>query len=200
MKEKFVNSLTNFVIKNKDVDDIKLKTIRYGLEGLYLSTTKFIVILGLAILTHTIKEYFLLLLFYLTIRKYSFGLHANSSLGCWLTTVPIYIGGSLIIKYFDIPFEFKLVIWGISFISFVFWAPADTPKRPLIRAKQRKIQKFKTCIISVIYLIILLFIKNSMITDTITISLIIQSIMINPLTYKITNTNFNSYKLYPNKV
>lgn len=200
MKEKFVNSLTNFVIKNKSVDDIKLKTLRYGLEGLYLSTTKFIVILALAVITNTIKEYLLLLLFYLTIRKYSFGLHANSSLGCWLTTIPIYIGGSLIIKYLDFPLYVTLVIWIIAFTSFVLWAPADTPKRPLIREKQRKAQKVKTCVISIVYLLVLLFVKNNTITDVVTFSLIIQTIMINPLTYKLTNTNFNSYKLYPNKV
>lgn len=200
MKEKFVNSLTNFVIKNKECDEIKIKTIRYGLEGLYLSITKFIVITFLALLTNTLIEYFLLLIFYLMIRKYSFGLHANSSVGCWLTTVPIYIGGALIIKYLDFNLYFRFAIWLTAFISFILWAPADTPKRPLIRQKQRKAQKFKTCFISVIYLVLMLFVKNNTITDALTLSLIIQAIMINPLSYKITKTQYNSYKLYPNKV
>ncbi|MBQ6687403.1 MAG: accessory gene regulator B family protein [Bacilli bacterium] len=200
MKEKFVNGLTNFITKNKDCDELKIKTIRYGLEGLYLSVTKFIVIFIIVIICNTLIEYLLLLVFYLLIRKYSFGLHATSSLACWLTTLPIYVGGSLIIKYCIFNHYIPYVVWLFAFISFVLWAPADTPKRPLIRKKQRKVQKLKTCIICFIYLIILIFSNNSTLNNAIIISLIVQAVMINPLIYKLTRTRFNNYQYYPNKV
>lgn len=200
MKEKFVNGLTNFVIKNKNCDEAKIKTIKYGLEGLYLSLTKFIVTFMFVLFTDTVTEFLYLLLFYLMIRKYSFGLHANTSLMCWLTTLPIYVGGSLIIKYCIFNQYISYMIWLIAFISFVFWAPADTPKRPLIRKKQRKIQKIKTCVISIVYLFIIMFIKNQAILNAVILSLVIQTIMINPYIYKITKTQFNNYQFYPNKV
>lgn len=200
MKEKFVNGLTNFITKNKECDELKIKTIRYGLEGLYLSTTKFIVIFILVIFCKTLIEYLLLLFFYLLIRKYSFGLHATSALACWLTTLPIYIGGSLVIKYCSVDNYIHYAIWLIAFISFIIWAPADTPKRPLIRKKQRKLQKIKTCVICLGYLAILIFVNNTKVINAVSISLIVQTIMINPLIYKLTKTKFNNYKDYPNKV
>ncbi len=200
MKEKFVNNLTNFVIKNKDCDEIKIKSIRYGLEVLYLSITKMLVLIVLVLFTKSFWEFICILIFYQLIRKFSFGLHASSSLICWIITLPIYVGGSLLIKYYDFNTFTIFIVWGIAFMSFVLWAPADTPKRPLVRSRQRKVQKLKTCIICIIYLFIILFSKKSIIIDAITLSLIIQSIMINPLIYKLTKTQFNNYRFYPNKV
>lgn len=200
VKEKFVNNLTNFVIKNKECDELKIKTIRYGLEGLYLSLTKIFVVIILVILTNSFWEFLSLFIFYQLIRKYSFGLHATSSLACWMTTIPIYVGGSLIIKYLEFNIWLCYIICLLALVSFMLWAPADTPKRPLIRAKQRKEQKFKTCLITILYFITIFFVKNKMIVDAITLSLIIQMIMVNPIIYKITNTQFNNYKLYPSKV
>jgi len=200
MKEKFVNALTNFVIKNKNVDDLKIKTIRYGLESLYLSFTKLFVVFLLALITDCLIEFLLLLFFYQLIRKFSFGLHANTTLACWMTTIPIYVGGSLIIKYIFLNYYIIFTIWILAFFSFLLWAPADTPKRPLIRKNQRKTQKLKTCCICVFYLLLLLIFKNTSVINAITLSLFIQMIMVNPLVYKITNTRFNNYKIYPNKV
>jgi len=200
MRKKFVDSLTNFIIKNKDCDEIKIKTIRYGLEGLYSSITKLGTVTILVILTKSFFEFLCLFVAYLMLRKYSFGLHASKSSICWLVTIPIYVGGSLIIKHFDFNIYVSLIVWALAFISFILWAPADTPKRPLLRAKLRKQQKIKTCIICIIYLAIIILVHNKTVINAVTLALIIQSIMINPLIYKITNTQFNNYKLYPNKV
>ena len=115
MKKKFVDNLTNFVIKNKHCDERQIKIIRYGLEGLYMSITKFIVVIILVILLDSLKEFLLLFISYVFIRRYSFGLHANSSIVCWLITVPIYIGGSLIIKFYEIPIFISYIICSISY-------------------------------------------------------------------------------------
>lgn len=200
MKEKVVNNLFNFILKNKNLNDTETKKIKYGLDGLYSLITKLIAVFILCIFTNTLYEYILLLFFYALIRTYSFGLHASSSLICWIYTITIYVGGSLIIKYIHVNEITLLIIWLLSFISFVMWAPADTPKRPLIRANQRKKQKIKTCAIAIMYLIFLIFIKVTIIQNSIALSLLVQAIMINPLTYKITNTTFNNYKNYPIKV
>lgn len=200
MKEKIVNSVTNFITKNKNCDDRQIKIIKYGLSGMYSLITKLAVVVVLVILTDTFIEFLTLLIAYILLRSFSFGLHASSSLLCWIVTIPIYVGGSLLVKFFLIPIYISYIIWIFAFVSFILWAPADTPKRPLIRAKQRKIQKIKTCIIAIIYLIILILVDNQVIINSITYALLIQTIMINPAVYWITKTPFNNYKFYPNKV
>lgn len=200
MKEKFVNGLTNFVIKNKNCDEKKINIIRYGIEVLYLSITKMLVIITIVLMLNTFYEFLLLLIFYLVIRRYSFGLHASKSIICWVVTLPVYVGGSLLIKYCNFNLYIAYILWAVAFISFLLWAPADTPKRPLIRKKQRKKQKIKTCLICIIYLLIIIFIKNQYILNAVILSLIIQIFMINPFIYRITKTRFNNYLYYPNKV
>jgi len=200
MKMKVIDYFTNLIIKHKECNEVEIKTIRYGLETIYILVTKMIVILITVIFLKSVKEFLLLLISYSLIRKYSFGLHASKSWICWCTTLPIYIGGSLIIKYAPHNIYVSYLIWTVALISFALWAPADTPKRPLIREKQRKQQKIKTCITCIILIILMIVLKNDTVTKAFTLGLFIQSIVINPLTYKITNTPFNNYKFYPNKV
>lgn len=195
MKNKFINGLTNFIAKHKECSDRDIKIIKYGLEGVYNNITKIFFALVIVLIFNCTIEFLCLLFFYFLIRKYSFGIHANSSLVCWLTTIPIYCGGSLIIKYFNINIYILFIIWLLSFISFVLWAPADTPKRPLIHEKTRKKQKIKTCVICVLYFFIIIFLNINILNDAIGIAIFVQSIVINPITYKLTNTPFNNYKL-----
>ena len=54
MKQKFVNSSINFITKYQECDDLKLKRLKYGLEGIYSLVVKLTVVLIIAILTKTI--------------------------------------------------------------------------------------------------------------------------------------------------
>lgn len=196
MKKKVVNKLLNIITNNKECSEKDIKVYSYGLEGLYNLFTKTFVILIITLLLNTAKEFGLILLFYALLRTYSFGIHADSSLMCWISTLTIYVFGSLLVKEIIIVKEVALIIWTFAFISFLLWAPADTPKRPLIREKQRKKLKVKVCIITVIYLLLILFINSNTLINAISFSLLVQMICVNPITYKLTNTQFNNYKYY----
>lgn len=196
MKEKFINSSLSFIMKYQECDDLKIKRLKYGLEGIYNLVLKLIIVLIIACLTQTIKETTLLILFYAGIRTFSYGMHAKSSLACWITTILIYNGLPFLIANTIIPAYLGYTILGISFIFMLLWAPADTPKKPLIREKQRLKCKIMSLIVIIIYTIIFSFNKTTIINNSIIYALIIQIIFINPLTYKITNTKFNNYKYY----
>lgn len=196
MKEKFINSSLSFIMKYQECDDLKIKRLKYGLEGIYNLVLKLIIVLIIACLTQTIKETTLLILFYAGIRTFSYGMHAKSNLACWITTILIYNGLPFLIANTIIPAYLGYTILGISFIFMLLWAPADTPKKPLIREKQRLKCKIMSLIVIIIYTIIFSFNKTTIINNSIIYALIIQIIFINPLTYKITNTKFNNYKYY----
>lgn len=196
MKEKFVNSSISFISKYQECDDLKLKRLKYGLEGIYSLIVKTVAILIIACLTKTLKETALLMLFYAGIRTFSYGMHAKSNLACWITTLIIYNGLPILIKYLEISDVFGYIILGIALISIILWAPADTPKKPLIRRKQRIRCKAQSIIIILIYSTIYIFCNINLIKKSIVFALIIQIIFINPLTYKITKTKFNNYKYY----
>lgn len=196
MKHLVINKLLNIIINNKECSEKNIKIYKYGLEGLYNLITKTIVVLIITLLLNSAKEFGLILLFYALLRTFGFGIHSESSLGCWISTLSIYVFGSILIKEIFIIKEISIIIWLIAFLSFILWAPADTPKRPLIREKQRKKQKLKVCLISLFYLILIIFVKNNIVINAITYALLIEMICVNPLTYKIFGIRFNNYKYY----
>lgn len=199
MKEKFVKTSINYISKYQECNDFKLMQLRYGLEGIYGMFFKLMVVFLIALLLNIIQETALFLLFYAGIRTSGYGIHAKNNIGCWISTITIYNIIPLIIKNFDVTKEFGIIVLIISFISMLLWAPADTPKKPLIRKKNRLICKITSCIIVMIYTIIFFLNKNTLVNNGLIYALIIESIFINPLTYKITNTQFNNYKYYKNK-
>lgn len=199
MKQKFINSSITFITKYQECDDLKIKKIKYGLEGIYNLILKLVVILTISYLTKSIINTGLLILFYAGIRTFSFGWHAKTSLGCWISSLLVYIFIPIFLIEIVIPNYLSIIIFSISFLAMVLWAPADTPKRPLIRKEQRQKAKVMSIIVVILYIIIYFNTTNIVIKNAIIYALLIQSILVNPLTYKITNTRFNNYKYYKKK-
>ena len=137
MKEKFINSSLTFIMKYQECDDLKIKKLKYGLEGIYSLIVKLSVVILIALLTNNLSTTLLFLLFYAGIRTFSFGWHAKTNIACWISTITIYNIIPLLIIKITIPNFIGYVILGIALLSMVIWAPADTPKRPLIRKEQR---------------------------------------------------------------
>lgn len=176
--------------------DEDIEKIQYGLESIYLSLTKVIVILLLSIFLNIFKETIITLLLFNILRTTAFGIHASKSWICWVTSVPTFIGIPLICKYITFPIYILLIIASISLIHFILFAPADTVKRPLIRKKRRIIYKVLTVIIGIAYLIIIIICKNNFIQNCLSASMLIETILISPLTYKIFKMPYNNYKSY----
>lgn len=162
MKEKFVSSSINFISKYQKCDDLKLKRLKYGLEGIYSLVVKTFVVLIISIITQTLIETLLLMIFYAGIRTFSYGMHAKNNITCWITTILIYNGCPLLIANINLPTLMGYIILFIALISMILWAPADTPKKPLIRKEQRKKCKILSIIIILIYTLIFLINKNQL--------------------------------------
>ena len=70
--------------------------------------------------------------------------------------------------------------------------PSDTEKRPLTNKKKRVIRKISSVIAGIIFFVLALYFKS--IRVPILCSLIIETIMINPLSYKLLGLKYNNYK------
>ena len=103
MKEKFISKSIDFINKYETCDDLKLLKLKYGLEGIYNIVFKIIVVLFIAIITKTLKETIFVILFYGGLRTFSYGIHAKTSLACWITTPILYNLIPIMIKNFVIP-------------------------------------------------------------------------------------------------
>ena len=195
MKEVFLNKSLNFISKNNNsYTEDEIEKIKYGLEGLYLTITKLIIILILAWILNIFNEILLVLLFLNIIRYPAFGIHANKSIECLITSIILILVLPLIIIKFKINLITKIIISIICFVSYLLFAPADTLKRPLTNKKKRHWRKIASCVIAVIYIIIIFTSNKPILVNSIFSALIIEAIMINPLMYKIMGMPYNNYK------
>ena len=196
MKKKFIESSIRLIKNNKRVDELEEKKLRYGLEGFYNVFVKTIVMLVLAVVLDIVPEYVLLILVYSTLRLYGFGIHMKTSAQCWLTSVPMYIGGCILIKYVTFPEYISVIIWFFGFLSFLLFAPADTPARPLIHKEKRIRAKILSILILIGYFVIYHYVDITVIKNVILYGVLMESVSINPIIYKLFHTPFNNYKSF----
>lgn len=197
MKKRFLNSIRNSIKKQyPNYSNDKIDEIMYGVEGIYLTITKTIIIFALAFLFKIAKELLFLLIAFNFIRLFAFGMHANNSITCLIFSSLMFIGGAFICKYVVINKPILYILYLISLIIISVFSPADTVKRPLIKKKKRIRFKILSILTVIIYAIISLLIKDNLIINYLIIGLLIECILISPITYKIFKMPYRNYKNY----
>lgn len=197
MKKRFLNSIRNSIKKQcPNYSNDKIDEIMYGVEGIYLTITKTIIIFALALLFKIAKELLFLLIAFNFIRLFAFGMHANNSITCLIFSSLMFIGGAFICKYVTISKPVLYALYLFSLIIISIYSPADTVKRPLIKKKKRIRFKILSIITVIVFATISLFIKHNLIINCLIIGILIECILISPITYKIFKTPYRNYKNY----
>ena len=197
MKSKIINSIINIIQKYYNYDEKKIKEIRYGLESIYLSLFKLIIVLIISIIIHTLKELCIFILLYGVLRLTAFGLHTKNSIQCWILSIITFTLIPYLIKTTTIDKNVMLISCLLLLILIIVFAPADTEKRPLINKNKRLIFKILSTIISIIY-IYLIYINHNY-KYYLFFSLLLETILILPITYKLLGLKYNNYKSYKRK-
>lgn len=197
MKKRLLNSIRIAIKKQyPSYSDDKMDEIMYGIEGIYLTITKTIVIFILAFILKIAKELLFLLITFNFIRMFAFGMHANKSWICLVFSSLLFLGGAFLSKYIVLDKVVLYLLYLIAFILVATYAPADTVKRPLIKKKRRIRFKILSVIVVISYFIITLLITNNLIINVLIFGLIIECILISPLTYKAFKMPCKNYKNY----
>ena len=197
MRKKFISSSLR-AIKRKypEYSDEKLGELRYGLEGLYILVTKSVIIFGIAYLLGILWELIIFTVLYNIIRATSFGIHATKSWICLVSSLMIFIGATYLSTVLIIPTGTKIILGILTVIYIHIYSPADTKKRPIVSPKRRFVYKTVSTVIACIYTIICVVITNNFLANSLLFALIIQCLMISPLTYKLSGQPYDNYKTY----
>lgn len=179
-----------------EYDERTIDKIRYGIEAIYLSITKIIVIFFVSFILGILKETLILLFFFNILRFTGFGLHASKSWMCLVSSSLIFIGCPLVCLHITIPRFIVICLEILCLIDLYFHAPADTIKRPLKSKKKRLIYKALTCIICITYLLLSTIINNNFLVNTLLFAMIIEALLTDPLIYKLFKLPYNNYIKY----
>ena len=197
MKKYFLNYFKKAIIKQyPNYSKEKIEEIMYGIEGIYLTITKCIIIFTIALLLGIFKELIFLLIAFNIIRTFAFGMHASNSIVCLIFSSLLFIGATFLCKCANIPNLVLYILYLISFIIILLYSPADTVKRPLIKKKKRNRFKIISCFVTILYFVISLIIKDRLIINSLILGLLIECILILPITYKIFKMPYGNYKKY----
>lgn len=185
----FLKKYNNYSVKD-------LEKLEYGLEGIYLTITKLIIISVGAVLLGITKQFIALLILFNIIRFTGFGFHAEKSYQCLICSTVDFILIPLFFIEFDLSKNIYAVIGVICIISYLLFAPADTIKRPLPNKRKRMIRKIITVIVGILYLVLSIALFGQWISPVLISALVIQAIIINPLLYMLFRQPYNNYKNY----
>ncbi len=194
MKAIFMNKTISFLKKYCTYSNEEIEKLEYGLEGIYLTITKLIIIFITAALLGIVKEFITLIFLFNIIRYTGFGFHANKSYECLLFSafcfliIPIFFINVNLTKFIYI------LICLFCIFNYLLFAPADTIKRPLIDKKKRIIRKIITIIIGITYFAIGFLLFNHWISSILLSALVIEAIVVNPITYYFFKQPYNNFK------
>ena len=193
MRNFLINNCMIYIKKNTHYDKDKLLEIKYGLESIYLSYSKLIIISIVAIILGIFKEMIIYMLIYNLIRMPSFGLHATKSWICLLFSTILFIGVPYLCIVLTIPKILKLIIGIVGILLMLKNSPADTKKKPIINKQRRKIYKTISVLLAIIFSICSIVIKNNFTSNCFIFSLVMQNFMIAPTIYKLFKLPYNNY-------
>lgn len=198
IKSKFLNYSLNLITRYNSYSNSDIEKLKYGLEGLYLTITKIIIILIISLILDMFKETILVLIFFNIIRYFGFGFHAGKSYQCLICSIFNFIVIPYIYMNLTLSDSLLGIICIICITGFILYAPADTVKRPLPNKKKRIIRKFLTVLTAIIYICLIFILKNDYLSKLLISAMTIQAIAVNPLTYKLFNQPYRNYKNYSN--
>lgn len=191
MKEVFLKHSLQLITANKEWDEDSLEKIRYGLEGIYLTIVKLVILLALAIILNIERLFLINLVFFNILRFFAFGVHARNSTQCLITSTVMFIIFPMLSTSIDFPLPVQIIIASICVLLFLLYAPADTHKRPQKNRKKRQTRKAFAVTIAIVYVLLIIMLKD--LSQIILCSLMTETIMILPITYRILGVPYKNH-------
>lgn len=182
-----------------EVDDEKAEVINYGIHLIIGEIPKILLVLLISYLLGVFKYTLIMVLMLLPYRACSGGFHLKTHIGCIVSTTLFYCGVPKISNYFIFYNPLKLIliiaIWIFGIIMISKYAPADTENVPILRKSERKQKKILSYIFLTAGLLSGMIIKNNVISNILILGNLIQTMMITPIAYKLTNNKYG-YEVY----
>lgn len=196
MIEKFCLFLTKKIRKSMpEITDERAEVINYGLQLVIGEVPKTLIMLLIAYLLGVLKLSILAFLIISPYRMFSGGFHLKTHIGCILGTTLFYCGNVMLSKvavFYSIPAKiaFIIAVWAFSMCMIKLYAPADTENVPIISKKIRKTKKIMSYITMTITLLVGAFIQDKIISNIFIFGVLIQTLTITKVMYKLTNNKY----------
>lgn len=188
------------VNKEREGDYIDYLKMKLGFEMLLINLSKLVLVYGSAILFHLLWQTLIMHGAYFAIRKTAFGLHASSGMSCSLMSVTMFVGIPYLCEHYILLNNFEIGFIGLlSTLLLYRYAPADTDKFPLLgKARREKLRKTTTKS-SLLIVLLALAVPSPTVKALLLLGVLLQVLMILPITYKLLKRSYNNYENFDAK-
>lgn len=135
---------------------------------------------------------------YVFLRSHAGGWHAKSSTKCSILGIIIFVGVPLLLQMTHYTFSslFVAILVIIVLISVWYYAPADTEKNPLVSVSERRRKRRLAVFTTLVIVACSFFVQIAMIQTLVIIGLLVETLMISPLFYKLMKRSYRNYEKY----
>lgn len=182
-----------FISKNVVKSDEELEEIDYGIQVILINMFKLTILFLSAYFLGILMNTIVAVTSFAIIRIFASGVHASSNLKCTITNIILFIGNAYLSTQIILNKYILIIIFILSLILIIIYAPADTEDRPLISFVLRRKLKIYSVISTLLIGIIILKYNTYVFANIITFSLLEESLLITPTAYYIFNTKYNNW-------
>jgi len=198
--EILADRITRWLFEGTEQNEIAYLTAKLGLESILINISKGFIVYMIAILFQTVLPTFITHATYVLLRKFSQGLHAKSSFVCTVVSVTLFVILPAIMQNIILSRPVVFFIGIIVTCLFYLYAPADTEKSPILNAETRNHLKWRSVWSSALITVVALIVPYPMVRTLMVLGLVLQIIMILPITYKLLGRRYRNYEEYETEV
>lgn len=177
----FYKKISLYLSENQNISKDDEELYEYAAKVMVHGIINIAITILIGILFGMLKECVCLFITFFILRKFTGGLHASKYIYCLISSIVLMIFSLFIIKYFE-QNSYHSLFLGILIVStVVIWifSPIDN-KRKKLSIKEKKVYKYFSVILSLIFLLIVLILiyKNFIIAYSFGIGVIITSLLL----------------------
>jgi len=192
--KKLSTKCLEFIKDNTSTSQENLEKIDYGIQVIILNISKLILLFITAYLLGILKYTVIAFIVFAIIRTFASGVHANSSLQCIIINYILFLGNVYLSLNLSVNIIVRSILFTISILLILLYAPGDTEERPLVSKKLRRDLKIKSLVITILFYITILLIESNVYANIITYSILEEALVITPSFYKLFGKTTNNYK------
>ncbi|HYE83218.1 MAG TPA: accessory gene regulator AgrB [Clostridia bacterium] len=174
----------------EDLPEDKLAEINYGIAVFIANSYKMLFIFILAILLSVFKYFLVAFVSFGALRTFASGVHAKREWTCLPASTLFFFGVVYLGMAVDLDIYAVSLIFALCFAAIVKYAPADTEERPIASRKLRRKLRIMSCITVILLYAAALYNLGTPVSSIITLSTIIESVLILPITYRLAGSMY----------
>jgi accessory gene regulator B len=161
---RFINVLSyncaEYLTKQLNDNHEKKRVYYYGFQIVIGGIVKFVLLVLITLLLGVFLPTFTVLIFFGALRVPAGGYHMDNYTKCMVTSFGIFILLGFLVKFtyqfcsFGLLAFLSAVVFAVTLITVIKWAPADTPFKPITKPKQIKRLKILSIIMVFIWMVI----------------------------------------------